>query len=393
VVTIEDPESSEEDSGEEEEATMPTQDEINRYNELVPRFNANRGWLTRWAKRVRGTADMLSGGSADDMMVGSMTKDLELMKKKLDMVEEQADILKALKPEKEDDIKKNVTEAHEIVREAEISAWEKAAEFKAIRSSAKCDDALKPKKLSKEFRPEEMTTWTKRYKEYFDSGEMAGKPVPKQRANLNSCLEPDMQCILDSLVDDEKRPIWKGKDSCIEVIKEQFMKLYPLYSRRQQFYTMECPRGQSMSEFRLKIARAAKEADIASMKEDDHIVVKLITACTDSKLKQKMLEVEKPTRKLLEGIIDTHESAAAGESSLRAAVDKANRATQPSRGRGGSSSRGGSSRGGSSRCATCGRAVNHGNKPCWALTKKCNTCRSHLTGQEQQDSRQTRARR
>jgi hypothetical protein len=232
----------------------------------------------------------------------------------------------------------------------------------------KCDEALKPKKLSKEFKPEEFTAWVKRYKEYYDSGNMAAKTVEKQRANLNSCLEPDMQCVLDNRVDDVRRVIWDKDDACIAVLKEQFMRLYPLYSRRQQFYTMECPRGQSMAEFRLKIVRAAKEANIAEMKEDDHISVKLITSCTDQKLKMKMLEMEKPTREKLEAVIDTHESAMAGEQSLRATVEKANRAGQPKRGGG---ARGSSS---SSKCGTCGRNVDHGNKPCWAKTKKCNEC-------------------
>jgi hypothetical protein len=342
---------AESEEEEEEEEMAPTEQQMAQYQRVKASFVANRGWMTRWASRVLETAKLLDDAStADKMMLSSITKDLESMKKKLEIIEGQASEMTLLRPEKEEEVNQIVTDTHETVRDTEIRAWRYAHTFKSTLGKEKCDDALKPKKLSKEFKPEEFSAWVKRYKEYYDSGNMAAKPMEKQRANLNSCLEPDMQCVLDSRVEDVKRAIWDKDDACIAVLKEQFMRLYPLYSRRQQFYTMECPRGQSMAEFRLKIVRAAKEANIAEMKEDDHISVKLITSCTDQKLKMKMLEMEKPTQEKLEAIIDTHESAMAGEQSLKATVERANVAGQPRRG-------GGARAGGNSKCGTCGRNV------------------------------------
>jgi hypothetical protein len=234
------------ESDEEGDEMAPTQEQMAKYQRVKASFVANRGWMTRWATRVLETAKLLDdANTADEMMLSSITKDLESMKKKLELIEGQVIEMIELRPEKEEELNQIVTDTHETVRDTEVRAWRYARTFKTTLGKEKCDEALKPKKLSKEFKPEEFSAWVRRYKEYYDSGNMAAKPVEKQRANLNSCLEPDMQCVLDNRVDDVKRVIWDRNDACIAVLKEQFMRLYPLYSRRQQFYTMECPRVQA----------------------------------------------------------------------------------------------------------------------------------------------------
>ena len=155
------------ESDEDPDEMAPTEQQMAQYQKVKASFVANRGWMTRWATRVIETAKLLDdANTADEMMLSSITKDLESMKKKLETIEGQATEMTHLRPEKEEEVNQIVTDAHQTVRDTEVRAWRYAHTFKSTLGKEKCDEALKPKKLSKEFKPEEFSAWVKRYKEY-----------------------------------------------------------------------------------------------------------------------------------------------------------------------------------------------------------------------------------
>lgn len=100
--------------------------------------------------------------------------------------------------------------------------------------------------------------------------------------------------------------------------------------RRKNFFSMMQQTGQDEQAFAEVVKLAASESDIAALTLKDALSLVIPTGCKDSRLCEKMSELEEPTMAAFNTLIDAHmhsKATAAEDSSARTN-------SQPNRGRG-----------------------------------------------------------
>ena len=134
-------------------------------------------------------------------------------------------------------------------------------------------------------------------------------------------------------------PHWLGGAglTCFSALTGIFEKKYPLLLRRKKIFSMKQQTGQDERAFAEAVKLAAGESDIAAMTIQKALCRVILASCKDTRLREKMSELEEPTIAAFNTLIDAHMYSKA--ISLPASSARTN--SQPSRGRCGNG-RGGS---------------------------------------------------
>ena len=94
--------------------------------------------------------------------------------------------------------------------------------------------ALKPSVLNDDFTPVEMRAWVSQFKAFYSTSNMAQCTVEDQQAYLKICVDPNLYLRLSDKVSPTTEIF--GEGGCIDLIKEEFLNKYPLFSRRLDFF-------------------------------------------------------------------------------------------------------------------------------------------------------------
>jgi len=175
----------------------------------------------------------------------------------------------------------------------------------------KPNEALRPKPLLRDSTPVEMRVWAERFKAFYLASKLDRAPIEEQHAYFKACLEDQLADRLSALIQPAS-PVLKHHNnrekSCMDLLDDTFRAVHPLFARRLDYFRATQERGQLMSDCIRAIGRLGDEAELAAMSVDDMAVVRYMTAVTDNKLLELMLQVKDPTKTKLEDVITTYET-------------------------------------------------------------------------------------
>ena len=134
-----------------------------------------------------------------------------------------------------------------------------------------------------------------------------------------------------------------GDPSCLNVLINEFLKLYPIFNRRLD-YSRFMSSGQSFTEFYSELRQLKKAAEVEAMSDEDHFVFKILTCFKDDGMTNKFIELEDPSLKNIVELGQRLESTRLAKAKLKETPAKAAQAR--SGGGGGRSSGGGRGSGG-----------------------------------------------
>ena len=166
-------------------------------------------------------------------------------------------------------------------------------------NKAKIRNDLKPKELKRDFTPMERTTWLRSFRHFFRASNMEKSPAQEQQANLLVCVEPSIATEIVSSVD-ENTPVYKPENapedmiSCMDVIETIFMHEYPILKRRCDFTQLRQDRGETMSQFILRVTQHANECDLNNMKLEDHLIMLAMIGTREEDLRGALYRLREP---------------------------------------------------------------------------------------------------
>ena len=164
---------------------------------------------------------------------------------------------------------------------------------------------LKPEVLSHDATAGELRIWLKKFEAYYHASNMQVARIQVQQAYLRNCLDNALALQLDSTIQQTKALIGGGV-TCISNLSAIFKRKYLPLLRRKQFFSMSQQPGQDERAFLESLKAAASEADVGGMTLQDALCMMLVTGIRDTRLKEKLSELEESTLPAFSILIDTH---------------------------------------------------------------------------------------
>jgi hypothetical protein len=114
----------------------------------------------------------------------------------------------------------------------------------------KANEALKPKTLTRDFTPVEVTKWARQFEAYFTSSRMGQCSAAEQQAYFRACIDAYIESrISDRILPGTPVLATDDDDGCIGLIHEEFLLKYPIFARRLDFFRYKQSRGQLFSDW------------------------------------------------------------------------------------------------------------------------------------------------
>ena len=156
----------------------------------------------------------------------------------------------------------------------------------------KVQTALQPQKLMRDSTPSELSSWVDKFRAFYSVSKLERATLPDQQAFLIQCLDLDLETYLKQHISDTTEIF--GDDSCMSLLQEKFLKIYPIFSRRLDFFRFSQAPGQKASDFYTKLRQKGNEANLSGLDIDQQYVFRIICGLTDSRLKGKLLKLVNP---------------------------------------------------------------------------------------------------
>ena len=171
-------------------------------------------------------------------------------------------------------------------------------------------DSLKPKTLTRDSTPVELSEWKIKFAEFFVSSGFRDVSVVEQQAHFKASLDTHLTNRIMRLIEpttpvfDETGAIEK---SCYEFLDEIFLEYNPLFSRRLDWFRYDQSANQSFTDWWDKSEKKADEADLAGLSVDDLKTMRCFTGIKDEVLKTEFLKTPTKTSKELLVIAKNYE--------------------------------------------------------------------------------------
>ena len=364
------------------------------FNSIRGKMRANRGWVSRYIDNdLESCLSMLDNkGPSAGRQVERAHALIEKLEEKMETIEDLLDQMVDMVPSVQADAEKKKSEVHKQISRARQAALNKIATYEigqgvvagagaggaqdgdgaARPRPAKVDESLKPDKLTPEFTPAEFEAWKREVETYFEANRLTDQGVSQaeRRSRLNHCLGTHFTRWLFREKDPNAAIF--GQGGCLAALDDEFKRLYPMFARRKQFFSMTPDRGEDFKAFRMRLREVGDMCDLSNMREEDCYIIKYHTAVNDEGLKQQLIANTGRNLRALDAVIDGYFAAKAGDrmTSESGRVLKAGNQRGRSDNRNRSKSPGGRKQG---PCFGCG-IDNHIKRDCHHKNTKCAVC-------------------
>ena len=207
----------------------------------------------------------------------------------------------------------------------------------------KPNEALKPATLNASSTPVELHAWCSLYEAYFSSSRMEHAPLREQQAYFKACLAPSLLAAIDSRIvadtpifklsalqraeidasnrsAEEKakrdKSIYPPKlievpTSCMELLQEQFLNLYPIFARRLDFFrfNQKQPNQQLFTDWVKDLHKHGDQCQLDQLTVNNIYVFRYLTGISDGKLAQELMKLDNPTYQQLAQTAQKYEVA------------------------------------------------------------------------------------
>ena len=179
---------------------------------------------------------------------------------------------------------------------------------------------LKPEKLEPKDNPVKVAAWMNNFHSYFLSGSLHLAPHSVQHAFFLGCMEAELAgrlrkrstLAMPIFLPEGQQPIVGQHgipipQSCMEVLKMEFFKITPEFSRHLAFHRSKQKEGHRVNQWADDLDRMAEICDVVNLTEDDVFVLKYYTGVTYKRLLHLMLQIPEPTKHRLRKLFDEYE--------------------------------------------------------------------------------------
>ena len=265
---------------------------------------------------------------------------------------------------------------------ASVAAIRTAQGAAAPSSSAPKLTACKllfPTQLTKTTSPVQFRLWTGAFQRFYDASGLAAQNLATQQGFLLKALDEDLGEVIAAKITPTMRMY--GPSGCMELLEAEFRVLYPIFSRRLDFFQSSQDAGEDSADYLHRVCAAKDMADLDALNPDDLAVFKFVAGCNDKRLREKLFEAKRRDLTAVKEIVGQHSSHIKDEKALSshpaktiAAVNPAPQAGsqgRPQRGRG----RGRLPPELKDKCTACGNS-SHRVADCQIRKNKpiCNNC-------------------
>ena len=157
---------------------------------------------------------------------------------------------------------------------------------------AKAKPELKPDTLLETFTPAEFNMWKEQYLLYHQASNFNILSLAEQRGYLYSCMSKELRVRLQSKITGDL-PVTED-NGCMTQLTSLFLEIYPLYSRRQDWFKLMQKENQLASLADQELRRLTDDADITTLQGDEMYMFRLMSMITDRKLQHELLKLEDP---------------------------------------------------------------------------------------------------
>ena len=227
----------------------------------------------------------------------------------------------------------------------------------AAPGAPKSVDALKPQVLFGTDTPTKFEGWCTKAKVWIKASKFMNAERDEQLVYFCSIVEEPLWKRIEPLIG-ATTPIMAEADedpSCLQILRDEFMKLYPLFNRRLDYFRSKPKSGETLTEYvnELQIVWAAAELEDLSV--DESVAFKIMTDFSkDDALTNEFLKLDSPTVKDLIEVGQRLESQRLAKQKLKDAT-KANQTRSGNGGRGGGGNNGGGKGNGGARGGSGGK--------------------------------------
>ena len=376
--------------------TVYTANETADIAKRLASIRGQKSWLARMRTSTRRLLAAVNAGNGDDHTVETIRTDMDKYSRKLDEVQTKYCEMIDAYPNKAEDVSNRannlVADFMKLRDDVGVSLKAYADDKKAAAPApgpaapaavkVKIDSSLRPKPLSKDFRPAEYRIWERKFSAFYVSSHLELAGIAQQREHLNMCLDAEMDTRLTMQV--AKDTAIFGGNGCIDTLKKEFDKLYPLFARRQALFHTTQKKGYSMSLWMAETTRLGEEADLTNLTTEQFYVNKFIIGCSDTKLKMKLMELAAPTLDEVKAMVINYERATAGQAQITDATTSVTQERALKADGKSFTPRKQTSGGGkvdlTGKCSGCG-STSHSKKECDKKDKTCYACgkKGHLS--------------
>ena len=172
------------------------------------------------------------------------------------------------------------------------------------RRGIKAADYVKPDTLQKSASPAMKNVWILGMKTYFRQSGFLKLPAEDQRIVFENCMSNDLKVTFQTRfttgwrIFGEKRA--EHDDSYESILHSYWLEIHPIMGRRLELLRGKQSHSQKYSHFLNWIQRTALVCDLASLTEQDYIVLIALKGCCDEDLLRELLKIKNPDTSQLE---------------------------------------------------------------------------------------------
>ena len=243
---------------------------------------------------------------------------------------------------------------------------------------------LKPDPLSRDHNPVEFENWKKAFIAYYTASNLdKAKPI-EQQAYIRSCTDAYLMSRIQSDLNEATLAYSTDRTTktCLTLLTAEFEKIYPIFSRRYEYYESRQADGQQFSDWAHELRLLGDEAKLEEMTVEDIKAMRYLTGCRDPQLRERFLKLEEPNVKNFDKVVDIYEAGNKKLSSMSNSKNSTSTAfVQNQRNNGKYNSPHSNRTAQNTRstklksiCHACGYDARHYGRECPAKNHKCNNC-------------------
>ncbi|CAB4046123.1 hypothetical protein COA94_08935 [Paramuricea clavata] len=143
------------------------------------------------------------------------------------------------------------------------------------------------------------------YNAYFNSNSMNQFAIKEQQSYLKVLLDDNLKTRLSCKITDSTEIY--GENGCIELLKQDFDRRYPIMTRRMDYFQRKQHDGESFTDYLAKLKELGKLADLEKLKMEDLTVYTSMCGTNNKELLDDMLKLEDPTIEKIEQVANIFE--------------------------------------------------------------------------------------
>ena len=177
---------------------------------------------------------------------------------------------------------------------------------------------LFPEALSQSKSPEEFRLWVSAFRRFYEASGLSATNVATQQGYLLRALDSDLRKTVERKISVTMDVF--GPGGCMEVLEAEFKMLYPIFTRRLEFFQATQDPGEDPTALLERMEGMGNMADLANMSQDELTAFRFMTACTDIRLRDKLFELKRKDMATIKDVVHQHSQQLKAESSIAGAA-------------------------------------------------------------------------